>query len=154
MVECQESPQEYQPFHEVDICGNSFVDVTHVLEIEGKEPFLIGKGELPNIWLYAPPQAEAGRWMPLVEGNLSGNPLVTVIKKKSDEAQIVEVQTSGKVVLRVKMQSMDMDKVVVEVLDLRPIGLNVHGDHRGLTVGSNTFSGNRFMDLETGIAVA
>jgi hypothetical protein len=45
------------------------------------------------------------------------------------------------------------ESAMITYLDLRPLGLDIHGDHTALWIGTNQFSHNRFANCATGIGI-
>ena len=88
------------------------------------------------IWLQALTKPESKEFVTIVEGSISKNPAVKVY----EENDVLKVSVSGTMVLSVKTTS--ENSAEVDELDLRPLGLNLHGDSFMLMVGDSKFSGN------------
>jgi len=104
------------------------------MSVGSELPLLIGKGTKPRIWLQALVAPE--RFLLLVEDSVSQHPAVVVY----DQDGTLHVVAGSDPVLNVRAEG--ADRAVVAFLDLRPFGINVHGDETSLSVGSGQFSGN------------
>ena len=71
-----------------------------------------------------------------VEGSISKHPAVKVY----EEIDVLKVSVSGTTVLSVRATA--DNSAEVDELDLRPLGLNLHGDSSTLMAGTSKFSGN------------
>lgn len=129
-------PKSYKPLKKLVICSNTLTGGGNLVSIKGEFPVLIGKGSTPTVWLKAVADSSTQELMPVVEKNKSLHPAIKVIAKNNT----VEILISGETILSAKGTSQDV--VIVDHLDLRPIGINVHGDSSSLSVGGNTFSRN------------
>ncbi|MBI3546705.1 MAG: hypothetical protein HY081_08980 [Gammaproteobacteria bacterium] len=88
------------------------------------------------IWLQALTKPESKEFVTIVEGSISKHPAVKIY----EENNFLKVSVSGTMVLTVRATADDSAKV--DELDLRPLGLNLHGDSSTLMVGTSKFSGN------------
>ncbi len=129
-------PDGYMPLKKLTVCSNTITGGGNLLSVSGEFPLLIGKGSTPKVWLSAVGNAETNKFVTIVESSVSMHSAVKVIK----ENNLVVVSLSGKQILKAKATSIDV--VVVDQLDFRPLGLNIHGNNNALTVGGSTFSNN------------
>jgi hypothetical protein len=129
-------PKSFQPYQKLTVCSNSLIGGSHIVEISGTLPLIIGKGEKPQVWLQAISNPETKEFVLIVENSISKFPTVQV--NEVNGALVISVQ--GKKVLSVRETS--GDEAIVDVLDLRPIGLNLYGDSKGMNGGGGSFSGN------------
>ena len=146
-----ELPQNYNPFQEIIFCSNRLVNVAvPILLMENIPICLIGRGPVPLVWLSGPIEPHAKIWNYVVIG---GSPLKSAIDLKTDwETNTVLVKVGPQEVLRAKKLS--EDRAVVDLVDFRPLGLNVYGTMEELNVGQNKFIRNHFIDLRVAFAVS
>ncbi|OAN13329.1 hypothetical protein A3K86_16895 [Photobacterium jeanii] len=129
-------PSGYQPLKKLTICSNTLTGGGNLVSIGNELPVVIGRGSTPQIWLKAIGDSTTNELVPIVEKNKSMHPAIKVTVNNNS----VLVLISGEVILSVKATSQDV--MIVDKLDLRPIGLNLYGDTSSLSVGGNTFSRN------------
>jgi hypothetical protein len=142
-------PKDYFPYFELTICGNTLVNVQIPFLIERRPLLLIGKNSVPQVWLSARTSPGSHEWKYIVQANRSLNPAVYV--EAQDENRTVYVRVSNTVIIRAVAQS--ETKAVVDVLDLRPVGLNVYGNSSGLSLATNRYAGNSMMNLQVAFAL-
>tara|TARA_R110001583_G_scaffold191690_1_gene357329 strand:- start:850 stop:1302 length:453 start_codon:yes stop_codon:yes gene_type:complete len=129
-------PKSYQPYENLTICSNKLIGGGHVVAVGDVLPLIIGKGEKPQIWLQALSKPNTKEFISIVENSVSKHPAVEVLEVSG----VVIVSIQGTKILSVK--SVSEDSAVVESMDLRPIGFNLHGNSSSMSVGGSTFSGN------------
>jgi hypothetical protein len=148
-------PNNYIPYQELVICSNSLINGKVPIEIEGHIPFLVGKGEIPQIWLFAP--GPKGMWVDLIVSNkrIEINSktfkqfLLTI--EESVEGKRIDVSMWKTNILSV-VQETD-EKAVVTSLDLRPFNLLIYGGSDGLHIGSQLLRGNTMKNVNTMIGI-
>jgi hypothetical protein len=146
-------PKDYIPFEELILCSNNFVNGLMPIVVDGNIPLLIGKGELPLVWLATPLQFRL-RWKYIVVGNKSLSTHIKVIISKEDkEIIVIFVKENNKETILLKVKKESDGKAIVTEIDLRPLGLNIHGNNVQLFVGTNTLSKNTFQNVRTMIAI-
>jgi hypothetical protein len=125
-------PVNYQPFGNLDVCSNTLSGGGGIpFQIGESYPLLIGWSEtVPLIWIRAPRDPDGKAWTELV----SANQILHQGFQVAAEAGLVSVHFQGRLLVTVRQSS--QDSAQVEVLDLRPIGLNVYGSGDGLTAGT------------------
>jgi hypothetical protein len=143
-------PYDYQPFEEVDLCGNILRDVRFLIRLKDQHPLLIGKGTVPYVWLYAPTSADLNRWSLVVERNTALSPPFRVTVDRMPTTS-VRVFGFGKQMLLVVNES--PEKIVIPQIDLTPIGINVVGHQGELRVGGKNLVGNTMAGVETFIGL-
>lgn len=136
MITKNSLPKSYVPYALLIVCSNSLLDGGHIVSIGDVLPIIIGRGEKPMIWLQALTKPESKEFVTIVEGSISKHPAVKIY----EENNVLKVSVSGTMVLSVRAIADDSAKV--DELDLRPLGLNLHGDSSALIVGTSKFSGN------------
>jgi hypothetical protein len=129
-------PNSYQPYQTLTVCSNSLIGGGHIVEVAGVLPLIIGKGEKPQVWLQAISNPEKKEFVTVVASSVSKFP--TVVVQELKDALIITIQ--GTEVLRVR--EISKDKAIVDVMDLRPVGLNLFGDAKFMNMPTGTLSGN------------
>lgn len=142
-------PKNYIPYDELHLCGNTLKNVRIPFLIGETPVLLIGKNTVPQVWLSAQTSPGSHEWKYIVEENRSLNPAVYV--DAQGENRTVYVRVSNIVIIKVAAHS--PTKAVIEVLDLRPIGLNVYGDSSGLSLATNKYAGNSMMNSQVAFAL-
>jgi hypothetical protein len=114
--------------------------------------FLIGPGPAPLVWLAA--QTGSDTWSYVVKASKSLHPSVRV--DVDLVALSVAVFVGSDLVLQVRHEVPHETSAFAEVskVDLRPLGLNLYGDSKGLFVGTNHFVGNTFKGTATAFSVS
>jgi len=148
MNDIESLPSDYNAFDELVVCSNKLVNVLVPVTVSGKVPFLVGKGPEPLIWLNMPSKAATSAWQPLVRANLSLHRDIKIVRPKKASVQVF---VKGSLVIQVIAHS--VTNAEIERLDLRPVGLNIHGDTTGLYVGNNELKGNTFQNLRVMVGV-
>lgn len=143
-------PSQFDPYERITVCNNELINCKAILNHKGFYPILIGKGIFPQIWIYSKYRKHTLiRDIPLVEHSVSK---VNFLKVDID---------SDKHILTIKylgynefgqdvMLSMSYANVnpVIDILDLRSIGYDIHGSSSGLSAGTNVFSGNIMVNTD------
>jgi hypothetical protein len=135
-------PKNYFPYSELNLCSNKLMNVKIPFLIGETPLLLIGKSTIPLLWLSAKVSPKSQQWKYIVEENRSLNAAVYVDAQIEDQA--VQVRVGNVVIVKIKAQS--ESKAVIDLLDLRPIGLNVFGDSSGLSLSTNRFTGSSMMN--------
>ena len=139
-------PSTYRPYQTLTVCSNTLIGGGHLVLIGEVLPLLVGSGDAPTIWLQAPTDRTGTKYVPLVTASVAAHPAVAVVKNEEG----LTVSIGGAPVIHIKQ--MDRESAVIDLIDLRPIGLNIHGDAKSLTAGGATFSSNTFSGGGTLIA--
>jgi hypothetical protein len=142
-------PKDYFPYPELDLCDNKLVNVQIPFLIEQTPLLLIGKNSVPQVWLSARSSPKSHQWKYIVKANRSLNPAVYI--EVNDESKTVYVRISNTIIIKAVAQS--EAKAVIDVLDLRPVGLNVYGNNSGLSVATNTYAGNSMTNSHVAFAL-
>jgi len=148
MSTTEKLPADYAPYKELEFCSNHFVNTPIALEIGGNVPLLIGSGTAPRVWLSAPTSKDRKHWASIVTDNKSQIPNVSVQKRTDGTLEVF----AGHIKL-LEVKSLSTESAVVRMLDLRPIGFNIHGDTSVLWIGTNQFSNNTIANCKTGIGI-
>ena len=149
MSQMPELPLRYIPFHEIELCSNKLVDVSIPIAVNDTAVFLVGKGVVPLVWLSAPAEPTSSQWVHVVKESRSSNPAVEV--NTDPDAGTVRITLADTVVLTAA--TLSPNEVIVEQLDLRPLGLAIHGDQSGLHIGTQSLVHNTFKSVMVAFAV-
>lgn len=131
-------PEFYSPYETLVVCSNNLSGGGYILAIGDVLPVLVGKGKKPQVWLQALSNPEKNEFLTIVEASMSKHPAVTVF----EESGVLNIHVGGKNVLSVRVT--DEDSAEISLLDLRPLGIDLHGNNSELKVGNSTFSRNSF----------
>lgn len=132
-------PFGFEPFLDLVICGNRFIRGIAPFTISDRPVLLVGKGDLPIVWLVVPSPDAPKKFITLVANNESQH--LGVIVETNNETRTVQVIMRGNILISVKKILEEM--AAVESMDLRPVGLNIYGNEVSLNVGGMTLVGNR-----------
>lgn len=136
-------PEDYIPFGELIICSNHLINVKVPIEFKNNIPLLIGKGDIPLVWLSTPITKEGKDLREIVIKNKSMDDRITIISSEKDKSTTIEVDNS-KIIYVIKHSD---EKAEVLSLDLRRLGFNIHGNANALYFGSSEFVNNNFKNL-------
>jgi hypothetical protein len=139
-------PKIYKPYQRLTVCGNLIIGGGHLVALGDVLPLLVGGGEAPMVWLQAPTDKTGKTYIPLVTASVASHPAVSVVSNKEG----LTVSVGGTAVLRITQT--DSDAAVIDLLDLRPIGLNIFGNEASLNAGGATFKSNTFSGAGTLLA--
>jgi len=131
-------PSTYKPYQKLTVCSNVLIGGGHLVVLGEVLPLLVGSGEGPTIWLQAPTDKSGKSYVPLVTASVASHPAVGVVSNRDG----LTVSIAGVPVIHVKQAS--QDSAVIDLLDLRPVGLNIYGNASSLTAGGTTLSQNTF----------
>ena len=140
-------PTDYAPYRELQFCSNRFVNTPIAIEVDGHPPVLVGVEGL-RVWLSAPPGPSKHAWTPVVVDGKAQVPGVKVRRTSQGAVEVIADRTKV-----VEVRELDADTAAVTWLDLRPLGLNVHGDAGALWIGTNQFSSNRVENCRVAIGI-
>jgi len=129
-------PKSYRSYSKLTVCSNTLIGGGHIVAVGDVLPLIIGRGDIPQIWIQALNNPKTKEFISIVESSVSKNPAVKILEING----AVNVTIQGTKVLSVK-QVAD-DSAVVDFMDLRPLGLNLHGNASSMSVGGSSFSGN------------
>jgi len=142
-------PEDYKPFEQLVICSNSFINGYIPINISGHIPFLVGKGEYPEIWLSMPSSKDGTTWKEVVINNQPVDKNLSIIFSEKDK--LINISIGSAILIQVKKTSDERAEIIS--IDLRPLGLNIYGDINGLYVATNLFQNNSFANAHTMMAL-
>ena len=145
-------PNGYLPYPRITFCSNSFVDGLIPIAAGDEYLILVGQGPAPLVWLK---QLVSGtgtlQFRQAVVANRP-HPLFKELRVRADPGQKKTIVKVASVTILEAHQS-STDQAEVTRLDLRPLGILVHGNSGGLTVGTNDFSHNTFSNAKIMLAL-
>lgn len=143
-----ELPESYKPFKTVVFCTNELVEGQALIDFGGTPVFLVGKNDRTKHWLFVPLELDEksgpGAWQCVIDGNeiLDERAKLLVSENSSgifwNNEQLVHIVAYP-----------EQDKVEIPKIDLRPIGLDIQGDSKGLRFGTNNIVGNRMVGVRS-----
>lgn len=136
MITKSNLPVAYQPYGRLTLCSNLLIGGGNLIQIGDILPLLVGKGEIPQIWLQAPTDIAGQTFTQLVIASVAAHPAILL----NFEGGILSVSAGGKSILRVR--GVGPDEAIVDFLDLRPVGFNIVGDKESLNAGGMKMSRN------------
>ena len=142
-----EVSQDYTKPNKLVLCSNTLIDVNIPFLFENNIPLLIGQNDDPQVWLQARSGNQKGQWVVVVEKNEGLHESIKVTKDKNGKVVIHAKDTK---VLEVEKHQ---DHYEVIDLDMRPLGLNIHGNETMLMIGNTQMSQNTFQDAEVMISI-
>lgn len=151
MVNAINKTTEYTPYEKI-IIGSNEISCKYLININGFYPIIIGKGDVPRIWLYV---MSKGQIITLVDDSKGVYNRIKVVKdeaKKEISVIFEEMPNSISVILKATYE--DEGVLYIKEMDLNPIGLSVISDEKELRVGNNSFSGNVVRGAESFIRMA
>ncbi|WP_152848902.1 hypothetical protein [Brucella intermedia] len=135
-----ELPVDFKRYKSVTLCSNYLRGIDSLIVFHDVTILLVGKGlEGPEVWLQSPTDNTRDTWSYVVEKNRIRHPKFSIQK----DSRSVRVKAGGTLVVSAELRG--DDEVIVNRLDLKPIGLLVSGDATGLTVGTTRLEGNNII---------
>ena len=135
--------QGFSPYDTVIFCSNTVVGGGELIAFGGQFPVQVKKGDTPKVWLRRLSSNGDNSLVPVVEASKSMSPNIGVL----DAFGGVVVVLNGDKILSVIERS--AETVEIDFIDLRPLGLNIHGDSMKLQAGGMKLSGNSFHGVGT-----
>lgn len=140
-------PHGYVPFELLKICSNNLKNGIVPISISGDQPFLVGKGKRPRVWINQLELDEVGKVKPLVRDNLTLHP--EIIVDEFDNEVVIKI---GNETLIHTIKITDNEAHIIK-LDLRLIGIKIYGDKSKLHVVSKTLCNNEFVNVDCMVGI-
>lgn len=140
-------PTQYKPFEKIKIGTNLLENVNALVSINENIPLLIGKGSTPRVWLYIPTNQSGTEWFPLIKDNFSSN---KDVKVQIEKTKLI-IQIPEKTILNCEI--IDKNELVINILDLRPFGLDINSNNNELEINGNTLVGNIFSNITVVVGI-
>lgn len=142
------SYKELKEYSSIIFCSNIVKNTPYLIEREIKvdeddkiyywRPLVIRKGDIPKVWLSTliKDQNDQEVFIDLVADSKSLHPEIKV------ESSIhgIRVSIAGNDETILELADHQPSKIEVIKLDLRPVNLNIYGDHTELKIVNNSFS--------------
>lgn len=141
-----EVPVDAESYETVVFCSNEIIGGGELISVMGQFPIQVKKGSPPKIWLRRLADAKSPNLVTIVEETVSKASNVGVLSAFGG----VLVVVNGEKVLSVIER--EVDKIEIDFIDLRPLGLKIYGDSGKLNAGGMQLSGNVFSGV--GVALA
>lgn len=131
-------PKEFEPLEEILFCSNSLKNTNFIIDDDGFYPVLLGKGELPKVWIYG--HENRNRIIPIIENN---QPKLSKIKfDHFPKNKRINISVAGGEEDYTILDLHYNEIIEVVKIDLRPIGYNIFGNEEHLKVGEVELSNN------------
>ena len=144
-------PAEYIPYESINFCSNILMNVRYLINDKDFYPLLIGKGAIPKVWIFAKDQNN--RPTELVNKSISkvalisvnidddGGKIAIVMNEKANNTVLLEIDYSSK------------ESIVIERINLQPIGYDITGDGNSLRVGNSNVARNTLQNVQSFIGL-
>lgn len=144
-------PIDYVPYENVSFCGNTLVNTRFIFEIRGSHPLLVGKGLFPYVWINAPskPNQMISEWERIVERSTAKFSLVQV--NNDFLGKKLSITVNGITMLNIS--NFTSDSVIIDEIDLRPIGISMFGSSSKLEISGNSYMRNTATDCNSLISI-
>lgn len=137
----------FTPFEKLNICGN-IIGTKYIFQINDYIPIIIGKSpdNTPLVWVYA--RLPNGDEKCVVDENISKHE--QIICENMDDLLLFKIKhpTEEKWVIFFKLIISKWYIPEIVKLDLRPFGLNIHGDNDSLFIGNACLKNNNIIGSE------
>lgn len=141
-------PAGFTPCTKVELCSNTILGGSQLFLLGNTVPLLVGAGgQAPRIWLQAISDPVTRDFIPVVEDSRSVHPAVSVSVDGSSVLILVDSHTVF------KAESLGESDVAIKEIDLRPLGLNVHGNQSGLQLGGMLLTNNTMSGVEVAFSL-
>jgi hypothetical protein len=134
-------PMDFVSIGSLEVCSNNLIEFKYILDDNGFIPILIGKGEIPRIWIYAKSKDKS---ISIIRDNISNLSNVKINIYSKEKRICVEHMTNSKdnaVLINLVFKN---ELAVITDLDLRPLGYNIYGSENALFFGDSSMRGNTF----------
>lgn len=131
-------------YKELIVCSNILIDTKHILSTTDEwHPLVIRKGKKPRVWLSTrinnTPEKIDQNDFQIIQLIVDSEVSHSAVKFINTEFGF---QISVNDIIIAEAANHTSDSIEVTSLDLRPLGLNIYGDHTSLTIGNTTMSKN------------
>ena len=135
-------------YAKLKIGTNLLENVQRILVLDEMEPLVITKGFYPLVSMRVPLDGNGRNWKLIVRKSTTKyNQKITIVKKKKH----VSISLEGVVLLSAFEES--SGSLVVDRLDMRPVGLLFYLENDILFFGNYSFSKNNFRNLNSMITI-
>lgn len=144
-------PSDYMPYDKVIFCSNILINVRYIFNDNEFFPLLIGKGSIPKIWMYAKDSNKKS--IMLIEKSISFFPTISVNINDDNKKLSVVINEKINLITILEIDYSSKMDIMVEQVNLQPIGYNIVGNKSSLHVGNNTVSGNTLQNVQSFIGL-
>ena len=136
---------DFDPYAKLKFCSNT-VGVKYLLCIKGFYPIIIGKGDIPEVWLYA---IVHDKVVALVDRNKPQiNQVEYSLDRKNIHFTIFDYNSRKKIsILTIDYSDSKCPNIVS--IDLRPLGILCYGSNSTLHIGDNELINNTVTGVKT-----
>ena len=141
---------EFVPYEKI-LLGSNEVSCRYLINIDGFYPLIIGKGDIPHIWLNV---LVNGREFSLVCDNRVNYNGIRVIfdNFKKEISILLEGKTNSNHIILLASYAKN-DTFNILRMDLTPIGFSFISNDKELIIGNNHLSGNIVKGVESFISL-
>lgn len=151
MVNAMNKTTEYTPYEKI-ILGSNEISCDNLININGYYPIIIGKGDVPRIWLYV---MSKGKIITLVDDSKGVYNKINVVNDKAKkEISVIFEEMPNSISVILKASYVNDGVLYIKDMDLNPMGVSIVSDEKELRVGNNRFSGNVVRGAESFIRMA
>ena len=142
---------EFEAYDKI-IIGSNEISCKYLININGFYPIIIGKGNVPRIWLYVMSKEEI---VALVDDSKGVYNRINVINDEAKkEISVIFEEAPNSIFVILKASYEDEGVLYIKEMDLNPIGLAVVSNEKEMRVGNNRLSGNVVRGAESFIRMA
>ncbi len=145
----KEIPVGYKPYEYINVASIETDHVLFLFSVEKKLPLIIGKGSVPQVWI----RTQISGWEDIISSSninyesISGYKLE--IQKDIFKRRVrIHAKSSDEGVLVLDVRQSSKDRLVIDHIDLRPLGLKIFTDDDSLTVNFVTLSNLKFLHMK------
>jgi hypothetical protein len=149
MTDASQLPSGYEPYPELVVSSNRLVRVDVLVAVNDQPAVLIGRGQVPRIWIAAPISPSHDEWAFVVRDNTAISPIVDIRTDKGRGA--TDIRVSGRHALSAR--AVNAETASIDFIDLRQFGLAIWGDAKALHIAGSTLVGNHFERVGTAFAI-
>lgn len=130
-------------YDELIVCSNILINTKHIMVTnDGWCPLVVRKGKSPMVWLsYREAVTSQDNTQPV-----KYNYIELINKSNSLHPQVSVVSTTHGFQIKIddtilaEAGNHNDGKLEIFTLDMRPLGLNIYGDHQSINIGNNSMS--------------
>ena len=140
-MELNKYPKNFEKLNLLNICSNKIYGGGNLVKIDDYVPLIIGNGFVPKIWLYL--KTDIGI-INIVEENRSKNSNIKIFIKEITKE--IKIEVKGFLVLNAKLS--EDKECLITFINLEPLGINIFGDDKELSIANTKYSNNSFNNIE------
>jgi hypothetical protein len=134
MIDYIDIPTEYKEYNTVNLCSNELENIKYLFGINSFPPIIIGKGQdAPVSWLYI---RNNDIWTEIINSNKSKDIALQVFAH--DRKLLIQFDSIN----ILDSYEDENGKLIIEKINLKPLGLNIEGNEKGLEIAGNVIAKN------------